>query len=121
MSEQEIDEVEQLRRLGIGFALGGTAFGGLSFVTNASVSGVTLIVAGLLVWGVEHRRKRTVGIGLGIGFTGVVGMVSAAVDAGFDPIPLAATLVGFGIADYLLAPAYAKLRGAGEEASEADR
>jgi len=114
MSEQEIDEVEQLRRLGIGLVLGGTAFGGLSFVTNATVSGVALVLAGLLVWGVEYRRKRTVGIGLGVGFTGVVGLLDAAVGAGFDPVSLAATFVGFGVADYLLAPAYARLRERGE-------
>jgi len=31
---------------------------------------------------------------------------------------LAATLVGFGIADYLLAPAYGKLQNTGEQMSE---
>lgn len=120
MSDQEIDEVEQLRRLGIGLMLGGAAFGGSSFLTSATVSGVGLVLAGLLVWVIEYRRERTVGIGLGIGFTGLVVLISVALDAGFDRLTLAATFVGFGIADYLLAPAYAKIRGTGEGMGKAD-
>jgi len=44
MSEQELDPVEQLRRVGIGLILGGLAFGGLSFAIDAIVSGIVLVV-----------------------------------------------------------------------------
>jgi len=37
MSEEELDPVEQLRRVGIGLVLGGLAFGGLSFGVDAVV------------------------------------------------------------------------------------
>ncbi|RLM32928.1 hypothetical protein [Haloarcula sp. Atlit-120R] len=118
MSSHEIDQVEQLRRLGIGLVVGGIAFGGLSFLTSTSVSGVGLFVVGLAVWGLEYQRDRTVGIGLGIGFTGVVLLLNVVGNIGFSELSLAATLVGVGIADYLLAPAYGKLQDTGEQMSE---
>lgn len=118
MSTHEIDQVKQLRRLGVGLVLGGIAFAGLSFVTSASVSGIGLLVVGLAAWGIEYRQDRTVGIGLGIAFTGVVLLINVVGDVGFGDLALAATLVGFGIADYLLAPAYAKLQDTGEQMSE---
>lgn len=118
MNNQEIDEVEQLRRLGIGLVVGGITLGGLSFLTSTSVSGVGLLIAGIAVWGVEYQRDHTVGIGLGIGFTGVVLLLNVVGDIGFGDLTLATTLVGFGIVDYLLAPAYGKLRDTGEQRSE---
>ncbi|AEN07546.1 hypothetical protein Halar_0286 (plasmid) [halophilic archaeon DL31] len=118
MAPREIDQVEQLRRLGVGLVLGGTAFAGLSFVTSTLVSGIGLLAVGLAVWGIEYQQDRTVGIGLGIGFTGVVVLINVVGDVGFGELSLAATLVGFGIADYLLAPAYGKLQNTGEQMSE---
>jgi len=64
MAPREIDQVEQLRRLGVGLVLGGTAFAGLSFVTSTLVSGIGLLAVGLAVWGIEYQQDRTVGIGL---------------------------------------------------------
>lgn len=118
MTPREIDQVDQLRRLGVGLVLGGVAFAGLSFVTSTSVSGIGLLVVGLVVWGIEYRQDRTVGIGLGIGFTGVVILINVVGNIGFSELSLAATLVGVGIADYLLAPAYGKLQDTGEQMSE---
>jgi len=50
MSEEELDPVEQLRRVRIGLVLGGLAFGGLSFGVDAVVSGIVLLGAGIIVW-----------------------------------------------------------------------
>jgi len=45
-------------------------------------------------------------------------LINVVGDVGFGELSLAATLVGFGIADYLLAPAYGKLQNTGEQMSE---
>ncbi|MDJ1433042.1 hypothetical protein [Halostagnicola sp. A-GB9-2] len=114
MSEQEIDQVEQLQRVGIGLVLGGLTFGGLSFGVDVFVGGIMLLVAGIAVWWGEHRLELTIGIGLGIGLAGVVVLIETRADTGFSDLFLAAALVVGGIADYLLAPAYGRLQDAGE-------
>ncbi|AFZ74179.1 hypothetical protein [Natronobacterium gregoryi] len=114
MSEQEIDQTEQLQRVGIGLVLGGIVFGGLSFGVDALVGGIVLLVAGVAVWWREYRRELTIGIGLGIGVAGVVVLIETGADTGFSNNFLAAALVVGGVVDYLLAPAYGRLQDAGE-------
>jgi len=117
MSEQELDPVEQLQRVGIGLVLGGLAFGGLSFGVDAVVSGIVLLGAGILVWWGEYRRELTVGIGVGIGVAGLVVLIDVWTDTGFSGLRLAGFIVALGVVDYVLAPAYGKLQDAGERAS----
>lgn len=118
MSEQGIDPVEQLRRVGIGLVLGGFAFGGLSFGIDAVLGGIVLLGAGLIVWWGEYRRELTVGIGLGIGMAGLVALIEVGTNTGFGGLQLAASIAGLGVADYVLAPAYGKIQEVGERASE---
>jgi len=117
MSEEELDPVEQLQRVGVGLVLGGLAFGGLSFGVDAVVSGVVLLVAGIIVWWGEYRRELTVGIGVGIGLAGLVALIDVGTDTGFNGLRLAGSIVALGAMDYVLAPAYGKLQEAGERAS----
>jgi hypothetical protein len=117
MSEEELDPVEQLQRVGIGLVLGGLAFGGLSFGVDAVVSGIVLLVAGIIVWWGEYRRELTVGIGVGIGVAGLVALIDVGADTGFDELQLAGFIVALGVTDYVLAPAYGKIQNAGERAS----
>jgi len=117
MSDQEIDLVEQLRRVGIGLVLGGLAFGGLSFGVDAVVSGIVLVGAGIIVWWSEYRRELTVGLGPGIGVAGMVALIDIWADTGFSGLRLAGFIVALGVADYVLAPAYGKIQDAGERAS----
>ncbi|MXR43022.1 hypothetical protein GRX01_16955 [Halobaculum sp. WSA2] len=117
MSEEELDPVEQLRRVGIGLVLGGLAFGGLSFGVDAVVSGIVLLVAGIIVWWGEYRRELTVGIGVGIGVAGLVALIDVGTDTGFNGLRLAGFIVALGVADYVLAPVYGKIQDAGERAS----
>ncbi|MDZ7745955.1 MAG: hypothetical protein U5K28_05370 [Halobacteriales archaeon] len=114
MSEQEIDTVEQLRRVGFGLVLGGIAFGGLSFGADAVVSGIVLVGAGIIVWWTEYRRELTVGIGPGIGVAGLVALIEAGTGTGFSGLRLAGFIIVLGVADYVLAPAYGKIQDAGE-------
>ena len=118
MSEEELDSVEQLQRVGIGLVLGGLSFGGLSFGADVIVSGIVLLVAGIIVWWGEYRRELTVGIGVGIGMAGLVALIDMWADTGFDGLRLAGFIVALGVMDYVLAPAYGKLQDAGERASE---
>ena len=117
MSEQELDPVEQLRRVGIGLILGGLAFGGLSFGIDAVVSGIVLLGAGIIVWWGEYRRELTVGIGVGIGVAGLVVLMDLWTDTGFSGLRLAGFIVALGVVDYVLAPAYDKIQDAGGRAS----
>jgi hypothetical protein len=114
MSKQELDPVEQLRRVGIGLILGGIAFGGLSFGVDAVVSGIGLLITGIIVWWGEYRRELTVGIGLGIGVAGLVALMEIWTDTGFRGLRLAGFIIALGVADYVLAPAYGKIQDAGE-------
>jgi hypothetical protein len=118
MSEQELDTVEQLRRVGIGLVLGGLAFGGLSFGVDAVVSGILLVGAGIIVWWGEYRRELTVGLGVGIGVAGLVALIDVGTDTGFDGLRLAGFIVALGVADYVLAPVYGRIQDAGERAGE---
>jgi hypothetical protein len=117
MSEDELDPVEQLQRVGIGLVLGGLAFGGLSFGVDAVVGGIVLLVAGIIVWWGEYRRELTVGIGVGIGVAGLVVLIDVGTDTGFSGLRMAGFIVALGVADYVLAPAYGKIQDAGERAS----
>lgn len=121
MNGQEIDGVEQLRRVGIGTVLGGLTFGGLSLGVDALLGAIALLVAGVVVWWAEYQRELTVGVGLGIGFAGVAVLIETGADTGFSNLSLAAALVGLGIVDYLVAPAYGKLQDAGEQVTENNR
>ncbi|MDZ7687208.1 MAG: hypothetical protein U5J64_00550 [Halobacteriales archaeon] len=114
MSEQELDTVEQLRRVGIGLVLGGIAFGGLSFGVDVVVTGAILIGSGIIVWWGEYRRELTVGIGPGVGVAGMVALIEAGTGTGFSGLRLAAFIIVLGVADYALAPAYGKIQDAGE-------
>ncbi|WP_440766059.1 hypothetical protein [Natronorubrum sp. DTA7] len=115
--EDEIDQVAQLRRLGIGLVVGGLLFGTLSVVGPVAAVGGALLGLGIVVWYEEYTTQRTVGIGLGIGLVGLFGVLNAPLSFGFTPLEIAVFAVVSGIADYLLAPAYERVRASGERAS----
>lgn len=120
MLDEQRDEVAKLRKLGVGFVVGGLLFGALSFVGTVYAVGGTLIGLGLVVWYEAYRDDVTVGTGPGIALVGVVGILEAARTASVGPLEFAAFAVGAGVVDYLLAPAYGKVRDAGEQTRERD-
>ncbi|WP_440769884.1 hypothetical protein [Natronorubrum sp. DTA28] len=114
--EDEIDQVAQLRRLGIGLVVGGLLFGALSVVGPVAAVGGALLGLGIVVWYEEYTTQRTVGIGPGIGLVGLFGALNAPLSLGFGSLEIAAFAVVGGVADYLLAPAYERVRASGERA-----
>lgn len=114
----EIDEVQQLRNLGIGLVFGGLVLATLSFAVGPITAGSVLLLGGALVWLVEYRAESTVGIGLGIGVVGLLVYVETSLGVDLSVLEVALFAVVGGVADYLLAPAYTKIRESGERTAD---
>ncbi|CCC39870.1 hypothetical protein [Haloquadratum walsbyi] len=117
MSEEKLDPIKQSRGVGIGLALDWLTFDGLSFVVDSVVSGIVLLVAGIIVWWGEYRWELTVGTGVGVGVAGLVALIDVGTDTGFNGFRLVGFIIAPGVADYVLAPAYGKIQDAGEQIS----
>lgn len=111
----EIDQIAQLRRIGIGFIVGGLLFGGLSNAGSTTAVGSVLIGLGAVSWYGEYTTPRTVGIGPGIAAIGVVGALNVPLSLDHSPLVIAGIGIGCGVADLLLLPVYARLRDATPE------
>ncbi|EMA42413.1 hypothetical protein [Halobiforma nitratireducens] len=114
MDNENIDHVEQLKLVGIGFVVAGLVIAPGSFVIGST--GIVGIVLGLgvLVWVIEYRRAATVGIGLGIAVSGGLALLPATGTWDISMLEFAVGSIGIGIVDYLLAPAYVKLQETGD-------
>ncbi|MCU4753741.1 hypothetical protein OB919_17420 [Halobacteria archaeon AArc-curdl1] len=116
MSDEDIDQEGQLRRLGVGLVVGGVLLGALSVPFSLLIVGGLLVGVGNLVWFWEYKTRQTVGIGIGVVVAGIIGILEPALSTDIEPLGIAAFTVGAGILDYVLASSYGRIRAAGEKA-----
>ena len=112
---QTIDEVAQLRYVGVGLVIGGAGLAGGSFLSAVPIVAGLLVAAGIAVWVYEWQQRETVGVGIGIAMCGVLLLIEAASEYNVEPLQLAAFAVGAGVLDYVLAPWYVAVRDKGEQ------